>query len=102
MRLVKRIKSMFNLWYMDDGTLGGHIDVLISDWKMLVEEGKKIGLVVNVAKYELITDDVEVIDKFRVVAQEIKVVSSARRSVANRASTTCWSSNCRSYDFQTV
>jgi len=77
MRLVNRIKSVFNLWYMDDGTLGGHIDVLISDWKMLVEEGRKIGLVVNVTKCELITDDVEVIDKFRVVAQEIKVVSPA-------------------------
>ena len=40
-------------------------------------EGRKIGLVVNAAKCELITDDTEVVEKFQSVAPDIKHVSTA-------------------------
>jgi hypothetical protein len=76
-RLVRRIKAMFNSWYMDDGSMGDHIDVLVEDWRTVVEEGRKIGLVVNAAKCELITDDLAVVEKFRSVAPDIKHVSTA-------------------------
>jgi hypothetical protein len=76
MRLVKRIKAKLNVWYMDDGTLGGQVDVLIADWKTVVEEGKRLGLNVNVAKCELITDDPDVLRKFRSVVPQIAHVST--------------------------
>jgi len=77
MHLVKRVKSVYNSWYMDDGSLGGIIDTLLADWKMLLEEGRKIGLIINVAKCELVTDDEEVVRKFKAVAPAIKHVSTA-------------------------
>ena len=76
-RLVMRIKAMLNSWYMDDGSMGDHVDVLLDDWRTVVEEGRKIGLVVNVSKCELITDDLEVVSKFQSVAPDIKHVSTA-------------------------
>ena len=27
------MKSMFNIWYMDDGSLGGEVDILIEDFE---------------------------------------------------------------------
>ena len=77
MHLVKLIKSVFNSWYMDDGTLGGNVDTLLMDWRMLLEESKKIGLVINVSKCELITDDVDVVAKFKAIAPDIKHVGTA-------------------------
>ena len=57
MSLVKRIKSPFNIWYMDDGTIGGDVETLMADFQMLTDEGRKLGLVINVAKCEIITDN---------------------------------------------
>ena len=74
MSLVQRIKSEFNVWYMDDGTLGGNFQQLLDDFQMLVEEGGKLGLVVNAAKCELITDNIDILDKFRAIAPDIKHV----------------------------
>jgi len=56
MALVKRIKSQCNIWYMDDGTMGDDVNTLLADFQLLVVEGRKLGLVVNVAKCEIITD----------------------------------------------
>ena len=62
---------------MDDGTLGDEVDTLLADFRMLLEEGKKFGLVVNVAKCEVITDDDEVLQKFRDIAPDIRHVKTA-------------------------
>jgi hypothetical protein len=43
---------------MDDGTLGGDLDTLVKDCNLIVAEERKLGLVVNTAKYEIITDEV--------------------------------------------
>jgi hypothetical protein len=42
MSLVKRIKSEFNCWYMDDDTLGGDADTLLKDFNLIVDEGRKL------------------------------------------------------------
>jgi len=44
---------------------------------MLLEEGKKIGLVINISKCELITDDEEVVVKFKAFAPGIQHVTTA-------------------------
>jgi len=59
------------LWYMDDGTLGGHVDVLLDDFERVRRVGSELGLVLNEAKCELVTDDPAVVAKFRVVAPTI-------------------------------
>lgn len=74
MSLVQCIKSEFNVWYMDDGTLGGNVQQLLDDFQMLVEEGRKLGLVVNAAKCELITDNIDIVNKFRSIAPDMKHV----------------------------
>jgi len=75
MSLVKCINSPFNSWYLDAGTLDGDVDTLLADWMMLLEEGQKLGLVINVAKCELITNEDAVVAKFKAVAPAIKHVN---------------------------
>jgi len=77
MSLVKRVKSQCNIWYMDDGTMGGDVDTLLTDFHMLMVEGRKLGLVVNVPKCEVITDDEEVLQKIRKMAPSIRHVKTA-------------------------
>jgi len=77
MTLVQRIKSQCNIWYMDDGTMGGHVDTLLADFQMLQVEGKKLGLTVNCGKCEIITDCDDVMQKFRKIAPNIKHVRTA-------------------------
>jgi len=64
MSIVKGIKSEFNCWYMDDGTIGGAVEQLIADFDKIVAEGLKLGLLVNVHKCEIITDDSSIVEKF--------------------------------------
>jgi hypothetical protein len=66
MSLVQRPQSEFN------GTLGGSVDALIADFDMVVNESKNLGLTVSASKCELITDDDELIQQFRMVAPDIK------------------------------
>jgi len=75
LRLAKLMKSPLNIWYMDDGTLGGDVDVLINDFQAIQQVGRTVGLELNVHKCELITDDPEVLYKFTAVAPSIQHVS---------------------------
>ena len=51
MFLLNRLQSTFNVWYMDDGTIGDNADVLLNDFQLLIAEGKNLdGLTVNHAK----------------------------------------------------
>ena len=77
MQLVKRIKSQFNIWYMDDGTIGGEVETLVADFKMLLEEGSKLGLAINASKCEIITDDADVVQKVKAIAPAIRHISTA-------------------------
>jgi hypothetical protein len=42
---------------MDEDTLGGDVDTLLKDFNLMVDEGRKLGLVVNIAKCKIITDE---------------------------------------------
>ena len=77
MAFVKQVKSQCNIWYMDDGAIGDNVDALLSDFRMLMDESRKLGLIFNVAKCEIITDNDEVLQKFRDVAPDIKHVKTA-------------------------
>jgi hypothetical protein len=78
MKLAKLMKALLNLWYMDDGTLGGDVDVLIKDFETVRQVGSSLGLLLNEQKCELITDDKDVLDKFRSIAPSILHVSTSQ------------------------
>jgi hypothetical protein len=77
MTLVKQIRSQCNIWYMDDGALGDNVDTLLTDFRMLLDESTKLGLSINIAKCEIITDDVKVLQKFKDVAPGIRHVDTS-------------------------
>ena len=51
--LTRAVESGFNVWYLDDATLGGSPDVVLRDVRRLVTALGAIGLEVNSAKCEL-------------------------------------------------
>ncbi|GAU92580.1 hypothetical protein RvY_04643 [Ramazzottius varieornatus] len=51
-KLVKSLTSPLNVWYLDDGTIGGKIETALSDL-VVISEGWKLGLELNSAKREL-------------------------------------------------
>ena len=59
--LVSDLKSECKVFYLDDGTLGGSLQVLSKDLKYIEEEGWKLGLHLNVSKSEVIASDQSVV-----------------------------------------
>ena len=74
-KLISNLKSELNIWYLDDGTLAGDPDTLISDFETILIEGEKLVLFLNPEKCELYALDPE--DKFKGIAPKIMVVNAA-------------------------
>ena len=56
--LVKSLQSELRIFYVDDGTLGGHKDEVLQDLQRVESEAAKLGLQLNRHKSELICDDI--------------------------------------------
>ena len=54
-RLISKLKAEFVVFYLDDGTIGGCLDDVSNDLKLIEEEGKDLGLQLNMNKSELIS-----------------------------------------------
>ena len=52
-RLISRLSSALNVWYLDDGTLAGDQQTVMSDLETIISEQSSLGLKVNVKKCEL-------------------------------------------------
>jgi hypothetical protein len=63
--LVKKLKSELNSWFLDDGTIWGSADDVMTDFSTIVREGRSLGLKVNEPKCELICDDDTIIQKIQ-------------------------------------
>jgi len=48
--LTRNISSELNLWFLDDGPIGGDIDVLIRDLQTVRQQAAALGLIVNESK----------------------------------------------------
>ena len=46
-------------------------DCLVNDYLTIVEEGKELGLVVNPQKCEIITNELDIVQKFHSLAPEM-------------------------------
>jgi hypothetical protein len=51
--LVESLKSLLNVWYLDDGTLGGPGKLVLSDLKTVMAASSDIGLQLNPSKCEI-------------------------------------------------
>ena len=78
--LISNLKSSLNIWYLDDGTLGGDPNDVLKDWKKILVKGKEIGLSLNPGKCELYTvilhHECQSLEEFQLLAPNIKVISS--------------------------
>jgi hypothetical protein len=81
LKLAKLLKAELNIWYMDDGTLGGDVEVLLQDLETVRRVGRTIGLVLNEQKCELVTDDSDVIAQFRTTAPAILHIRPAQATL---------------------
>lgn len=73
-RLVEKLSSELNLWYIDDGILGGNITDILHDIDIIKTDGQKIGMKLNESKCELITPDEEVIKTVRLTLPSVNCV----------------------------
>ena len=55
---ISTVTSPLNVWFLDDGTLGGGIDGICADLRQLIPAMARIGLEVNPTKCEVINSSV--------------------------------------------
>lgn len=77
--IIKTLNSKLNVWYLDDGTLGGEADTVLSDLQTLTTALSTIGLSLNFSKCELFVqstciDKDTIIDNFKKNAPGINIV----------------------------
>lgn len=79
--IISTLNSKLNMWYLDDGTLGGSANTVLKDLETLIEQFKDIGLDLNFSKCELFMSDTlsvenknEIMSKFSVLAPNIKTI----------------------------
>ncbi|KAJ0179217.1 hypothetical protein K1T71_004929 [Dendrolimus kikuchii] len=79
--IITRLKSKFNVWYLDDGTLGGEVDDVLEDFTILTKELKTIGLEINLSKCEYYISNTErkteIISRLNTIAPGIKLVNNS-------------------------
>ena len=82
MSLTNSLSSPLNVWYLDDGTLGGTTEEVFSDFSTILCRSSSLGLELNVAKCELFTTASEstgledTLSIFRSVAPNIQTTQS--------------------------
>ena len=89
LKLARSMTSEFNAWYLDDGSLGGHVTRLLSDLETVRRVGPTIGLVLNDEKCEIVTDDVSVFASMKAVMPNIRHIPSGKAPVGDETSVEC-------------
>ena len=77
--LIEKLESEINVWYLDDGTIGGAPDVVMRDFTRILRAADWLGLAVNDAKCELFVDPavpetIATMDANRRMAPNIQIV----------------------------
>lgn len=81
--IILSLNSKLNLWYLDDGSLGGDVNTVFQDLENLINKFGSIGLDLNFSKCELFITDLvpsdkrdQIINKFNSLAPNIKILSN--------------------------
>jgi hypothetical protein len=75
------MQSPFNVWYLDDGTIGGAVESVLPDFERILASSNELGLCVNDAKCEMLImhpdDDFRerVYKRFQEAAPNIRQIS---------------------------
>ena len=77
LKLSRSMMSELNLWYLDDGTLGGRVSNLLQDLGTVLTVGPAIGLHLNKDKCEIITGDDSVVQSIRAILPNIRHIPCA-------------------------
>jgi hypothetical protein len=74
--IILSLDSQMNIWYLDDGTLADYPEVVLSDFKKVINLSQEIGLELNFYKCEIFCcsgdTDLKVIKEFQNLAPGIK------------------------------
>ena len=76
LKLARSMTSEFNAWYLDDGSLGGHVSSLLCDLETVRRVGPTIGLVLNEEKCEIVTNDISVVTSMKAIMPNIRHIPS--------------------------
>jgi hypothetical protein len=83
--IILSLDSQLNIWYLDDGTLADYPEVVLSDFKKVINLSRKIGLELNFSKCEIFCcpgdTDLKVIKEFQNLAPGIKICDRGRLSL---------------------
>jgi hypothetical protein len=75
--IILSLDSELNIWYLDDGTLADYPEVVLSDFKKVINLSQEIGLELNFNKCEIFCcsgdTDLKVIKEFQNLAPGIKI-----------------------------
>lgn len=82
--VITKIKSKFNVWYLDDGSIGDEASTALQDLDSMIKEFQNIGLELNFSKCELFinpnlpTDkQTDIHSKFNSLAPGIKILNKS-------------------------
>ena len=85
--IASRVDTEFNVWYLDDGTLGDSPEKVLSCVRVLVDDLRKVGLEVNHSKCELLIlnhtreDSLRTEGMFREIMPGLKVVQRSEATL---------------------
>jgi hypothetical protein len=83
--IILSLDSQMNIWYLDDGTLADYPEVVLSDFKKVINLSQEIGLELNFNKCEIFCcsgdTDLKVIKEFQNLAPGIKKLKSVTEKV---------------------
>jgi hypothetical protein len=75
--IILSLDSELNIWYLDDGTLADYPEVVLSDFKKVINLSRKIGLELNFNKCDIFCcsgdTDLKIIKEFQNLAPGIKI-----------------------------
>ncbi|XP_047029514.1 uncharacterized protein LOC124637199 [Helicoverpa zea] len=77
--IIRQLNSKFNVWYLDDGILGGDADTVADDFRLLIQKFDSIGLQLNLSKCEIFIPDnnQQVFSKFQSIAPNLTVLEKS-------------------------
>ena len=76
--LATSLVSDLNLWYLDDGTIGGNVSQVFPDFQTIKRLSPSLGLRLNIAKCELVMvgmDSLATLTHFQEIAPSIRTVA---------------------------
>ena len=76
-KMVSKLNAVFKVFYLDDGTIRGNSKELCQDLTIIEEEGRSLGLHLNVQKCELICEDSSVMSTLLSTFPSLQILDPA-------------------------